>query len=169
MLKKLTKEEVIQYAKSVCLCITDDEIDWILRKINDAIVATNQPVIARGEVTYNELQEIHNKMETLLGKQGAYIDKIYFCPHHPHKGYEGEISELKIDCECRKPKPGMLLKAAEDYNIELSQSWMIGDGENDIKAGKTAGSKTVLVGAGDYGQDVTAANLLEAVESILTV
>lgn len=134
-----------------------------------AIVATNQPVIARGEVTYDELQEIHNKMETLLGRQGAYIDKIYFCPHHPHKGYKGERTELKIDCECRKPKPGMLLKAAEDYNIELSQSWMIGDGVNDIKAGKTAGSKTVLVGTGDYGQDVTAANLLKAVEIILSV
>jgi D,D-heptose 1,7-bisphosphate phosphatase len=85
-----------------------------VRKINSsgylAIVVTNQPVIARGEVTYGQLQEIHNKMETLLGAEGAYLDKIYFCPHHPHKGYEGEVPELKVDCECRKPKPGLLLR-----------------------------------------------------------
>jgi D,D-heptose 1,7-bisphosphate phosphatase len=111
-----------------------------------AIVVTNQPVIARGEVTYKQLREIHNKMETLLGQEGAYIDAIYFCPHHPHKGYEGEISELKLDCDCRKPKPGMLLKAAEDFNIDLSQSWMIGDGESDAKAGNAVGCHTALVG-----------------------
>ena len=113
-----------------------------------AIVITNQPVIARGEVTYEELQEIHNKMETLLGKKGAYLDGIYFCPHHPHKGYEGEIPELKFDCDCRKPKPGMLLKAAEDFNIDLSQSWMIGDSESDIMAGRAAGCKTAFIGDG---------------------
>lgn len=119
-----------------------------IRKINEsgylAIVVTNQPVIARGEVSFEELEEIHNKMETLLGKEGAYLDAIYYCPHHPHKGYEGERPELKIDCDCRKPKPGMLLKAAADFNIDLSRSWMVGDGENDIKAGINAGCKTVL-------------------------
>lgn len=85
-----------------------------IKKINAsgylAIVVTNQPVIARGEVSFEELERIHNKMETLLGKEGAYLDAIYFCPHHPHKGYEGERPELKFDCNCRKPKPGMLLK-----------------------------------------------------------
>lgn len=120
-----------------------------IRKINEsgylAIVVTNQPVIARGEVSYEELDMIHNKMETLLGSEGAYVDAIYYCPHHPHKGYEGEITELKIDCECRKPKPGMLIQASEDYNIDLSQSWMVGDSENDIKAGEAAGCKTELV------------------------
>lgn len=132
-----------------------------------AIVATNQPVIARGEVSLPELQEIHNKMETLLGRQGAYLDAIYYCPHHPHKGYEGEIPELKIDCNCRKPKPGMLLKAAEDFNIDLSQSWMIGDGENDINAGKTVKCKTALISnAKKYGEDITATTLLEAVKKI---
>ena len=128
-----------------------------------AIVVTNQPVIARGEVTYKLLQEIHDKMETLLGAKGAYLDGIYFCPHHPHKGYEGEIPELKIECNCRKPKPGMLLKAAEDFNIDLAQSWMIGDGENDIKAGKAAGCKTVLIGAEDFAQDISVASLQEFV------
>lgn len=124
-----------------------------IRRINSsgylAIVVTNQPVIARGEVSVSELEEIHNKMETLLGNEGAYLDAIYYCPHHPHKGFDGEIAELKIDCECRKPKPGMLLRAANDFNIDLSHSWMIGDSENDILAGKSAGCKTGLIGS-DY-------------------
>lgn len=117
-----------------------------VKKINQsgylAIVISNQPVIARGEVTLEELNEIHNKMETLLGEGGAYLDDIYFCPHHPHKGFDGEIPELKVECECRKPKPGMLLKAAKDYNIDLTQSWMIGDDDNDVLAGANAGCKT---------------------------
>lgn len=132
-----------------------------------AIVVTNQPVIARGEVTVPQLQEIHNKMETLLGAEGAYLDAIYYCPHHPHKGYEGEVPELKIDCDCRKPKPGMLLKAAEEFNIDLSRSWMIGDGENDIKAGKAAGCRTALIGTDDYKQNETAPTLLDAVNDVL--
>lgn len=120
-----------------------------IRKINEsgflAIVITNQPVIARGEVTVEELDEIHKKMETELGKGGAYIDALYYCPHHPDKGFEGEIPELKIDCECRKPKPGLIYKAALDYNIDLSQSYMIGDSKSDIEAGETAGCKSILI------------------------
>lgn len=126
-----------------------DGVAEAVRKINDTgylvIVVTNQPVIARGEVKIDELDEIHNKMETQLGLDGAYLDAIYYCPHHPHKGYEGEIPELKIECECRKPKPGMLLKAASKYNIDLTKSYMVGDGENDIKAGIAAGCKTVFL------------------------
>lgn len=138
-----------------------------IRKINAsgylAVVVTNQPVIARGEITYKELKEIHNKMETLLGLEGAYLDAIYFCPHHPHKGYEGEIPELKIDCECRKPKPGLFIKAAHELNIDLSRSYMVGDGENDIKAGKAAGCNTVLITdeSKDMGQDMTVKSLLD--------
>ena len=116
-----------------------------IKKINQsgylAIVVTNQPVIARGEVTWEELHEIHKKMETLLGKDGAYIDGIYICPHHPVKGFEGERPEYKFDCECRKPKPGLLLQAAQDFNIDLLQSVMIGDSERDIEAGQNAGAK----------------------------
>lgn len=142
-----------------------------IRKINQSdylvIVVTNQPVIARGEVSYGELQEIHNKMETLLGLEGAYLNGIYFCPHHPHKGYEGEIRELKTDCECRKPKPGMLLRAAEDLNIDLKASWMIGDSESDIKAGKSAMCQTALVGSGDFGQEVSGKSLEKIIEFIL--
>ena len=114
-----------------------------------AVVITNQPVIARGEITVSQLQEIHNKMETLLGKDGAYIDALYYCPHHPHKGYEGEIPELKIDCDCRKPKPGLLLRASEDYNIELSSSYMIGDSDSDVEAGKAAGCRSIKIEEGE--------------------
>ena len=142
-----------------------------IKKINQsgylAVIVTNQPVIARGEVTYDGLQEIHNKMETLLGNDGAYLDGIYFCPHHPDSGYEGEIKELKFECECRKPKPGMLFKAAKDLNIDLEQSWMIGDGNNDIQAGKNAGCKTALIGDADYGQDLTVDSLGSFVNKVV--
>ena len=154
-----------------------------IRKINASgylcIVVTNQPVIARGEVTVPELEEIHRKMETLLGLEGAYVDGLYYCPHHPHKGYAGEVPELKIECSCRKPKPGMLLQAAKDYNIDLSRSWMVGDGENDVLAGRNAGCRTALIYDAegdiaalfgttggipaaefpDYGQDMTVKSL----------
>lgn len=104
-----------------------------------AIVVTNQPVIARGEVTWEELNKIHKKMATLLGKEGAYVDGIYICPHHPDKGFEGERPEYKIDCDCRKPKPGLLLQAAKDFNIDMSESYMIGDSHRDVEAGENAG------------------------------
>ena len=110
-----------------------------------AIVVTNQPVIARGEVTFDELNEIHNKLETLLGKDGAYLDAIYYCPHHPHKGYEGEVPELKYDCDCRKPKPGLIFRARDDFNIDLSSSYMIGDSEIDVLCGENAGCMTRLI------------------------
>lgn len=110
------------------------------------IVVTNQPVIARGEMSLEELGEVHKKMETLLGEKGAYVDAIYYCPHHPDKGFEGERPEYKIDCDCRKPKPGMLLKAAREYHIDLAKSWMVGDSLRDIEAGKAAGCQTASVG-----------------------
>lgn len=113
-----------------------------IKKINKsgylAIVVTNQPVIARGDCTWEELQEIHNKMETELGKEGAFVDAIYICPHHKDKGFEGERPEYKFDCDCRKPKPGLLLQAAKEFNIDLSLSVMIGDSDNDVKAGNNA-------------------------------
>lgn len=124
-----------------------------VRKINEsgylAIIVTNQPVIARGEVTVSELQEIHNKLETLLGQEGAYVDGIYYCPHHPHKGYEGEVPELKIDCACRKPKPGLLYQAAKDFHIDLAASYMVGDGDNDVQCGINAGCTPVLLTEGE--------------------
>ena len=104
-----------------------------------AIVVTNQPVIARGDCTFEELQTIHDKMETELGKVGAFVDAIYVCPHHTDKGFEGERPEYKCNCDCRKPKPGLLLKAAKDFNIDLSESYMIGDSHRDVEAGENAG------------------------------
>lgn len=136
-----------------------------VRRINQsgylAIVVTNQPVIARGEVTWEELDEIHRKLETLLGREGAYVDDIFVCPHHPDKGFEGERSEYKIDCGCRKPKPGLLLQAAEKYNVDLAESWMIGDSDSDVKAGEAAGCRTVKLDEGE--------TLLGAVNAILTI
>ena len=116
-----------------------------VKKINKsgylAIVITNQPVIARGDCTFEELAEIHAKMETELGKEGAFIDGLYFCPHHIDKGFPGERPEYKCDCDCRKPKAGLFQMAARDFNVDLSQSYMIGDGERDIEAGENAGCK----------------------------
>lgn len=124
-----------------------ENADAAIKKINDlgflCIVITNQPVIARGECSFETLDLIHKKMETLLGKAGAYIDGLYFCPHHPDKGFSNERIEYKINCECRKPKAGMLFNAAKDYNIDLSKSIMIGDSDSDILSGQNAGCKTV--------------------------
>ncbi len=112
-----------------------------------AIVITNQPVIARGDIDFETLDLIHKKMETELGKKGAYIDGLFFCPHHPDKGYPGERVEYKIECDCRKPKPGMIFEAAKKYNIDLSKSYMAGDDMRDVLAGKNAGCTPVLLRA----------------------
>ena len=109
-----------------------------------AIVVTNQPVIARGDCTFEELQTIHDKMETELGKVGAFVDAIYVCPHHTDKGFEGERPEYKCNCDCRKPKPGLLLQASKDFNIDLSESYMIGDSHRDVEAGENAEVKKCI-------------------------
>lgn len=151
-----------------------DGVSDAIKKINNsgylAIVVSNQPVIARGEVSFEQLDEIHNKMETLLGNEGAYLNAIYFCPHHPDKGFEGERPEFKFDCDCRKPKPGMLLKAAKDFNIDLSQSIMIGDDENDVLAGNAAGCKSFIVGGRPFRSNISAPrykDLKAAIDCIL--
>lgn len=118
-----------------------------------AIVVTNQPVIARGECTVEKLDEIHRKMKTLLGREGAYVDDIFYCPHHPDKGFEGEVPELKIECSCRKPGTGMIEAASQKYNIDIAESWVIGDGTIDIALGKNAGCGTILVKTGAAGED----------------
>ncbi len=121
-----------------------------VKRINEsgflAILITNQPVIARGECTEETLKEIHNKLETLLGEEGAYLDAIYYCPHHPDGGYPGEIPELKIVCDCRKPAPGLILRAVNDFNINLSASYMVGDSWRDIHAAANAGCMPVYLG-----------------------
>lgn len=141
-----------------------------------AICVTNQPVVARGETTFQELKNIHNKMEDLLGKDGAYLDDLFFCPHHPEKGFPGEVPELKIVCDCRKPKIGMLLQAQKRYNIDFSSSWIVGDTKQDVQTGINAGCRTVLLTCGDpnynkkYSDAIptfTAKSLFEAISTIL--
>lgn len=140
-----------------------------------AIVITNQPVIARGECSFEELHNIHNKLKTLLGEKGAFVDDIFYCPHHPDKGFEGEVPELKFDCECRKPKTGMIDEAVEKYNIDLSKSYMVGDSTMDLETARNAGVKSVLVDTGFAGNDgkydrscdIEAKNLFDAVEKII--
>lgn len=156
-----------------------DGVSEAIRMINSSeylcIVVTNQPVIARGECTFAELDEIHKRMETLLGRDGAYIDGLYFCPHHKDKGFPGEVPELKFDCDCRKPKIGMLLKATEDYNIDLNESIVIGDSTLDIKMAENANMKSILVKTGQAGldnkyevrPDEVAEDLLSAVKMII--
>lgn len=118
-----------------------------------AIVITNQPVVARGMCDIEDVEEIHNKMETLLGKEGAYVDAVKFCPHHPDKGYPEENPVYKVPCECRKPKPGMILEVAKQYHIDLAESWMIGDCTIDVQTGVNAGTHTILLQTGEGGND----------------
>ena len=140
-----------------------------------AVVVTNQPVIARGELKESELKVIHNKMDTLLGRQGAYIDRLYYCPHHTDSGFEGEIEALKFDCDCRKPKIGLFTQAKNDLNIVLEKSWVVGDTTRDILAAQNAGMKSILVLTGHAGKDSSyevtpdfvAKDLNEAVELIM--
>lgn len=117
------------------------------------ILVTNQPVVARGMCSVEDVETIHNKLKTLLGREGAYLDDVRFCPHHPDKGYPEENPLYKIPCHCRKPDIGMLEDCAERYHIDLCSSWVVGDTSIDIRTGKNAGAKTVLVQTGCAGTD----------------
>ena len=147
-----------------------------VKTVNDsgylAVVVTNQPVVARGDCTREEVEKMHAKIETLLGQKGAYLDAIYYCPHHPHKGYEGEVAELKIVCECRKPATGLITRAEKELMLDLDKCVIIGDGNADIQTGKNAGIKTVLVRGGVDDEltdspDYTADDIVEAVKFAL--
>lgn len=117
------------------------------------VVVTNQPVVARGECDESGLKVIHNRMEMLLGKDGAYVDRIYYCPHHPHTGFAGERKELKIICKCRKPEIGMLEQAKHDMNIDFSKSWLVGDRASDVQCAHRAGVRSILIQSGKDGRD----------------
>lgn len=136
--------------------LEDGVIDAI-RRINQsgylAILVTNQPVVARGLCQIEDVENIHKKLETLLGQEGVYLDDIRFCPHHPDKGYPEENPAYKIPCRCRKPDIGMIEDCVEKYNIDLGKSWMVGDTTMDIQTGKNAGIRTALVLTGDAGKD----------------
>jgi len=152
-----------------------------LKRLNEslyrAIVITNQPVIARGDCTVAELQGIHNKLETLLGRDGAYLDRILYCPHHPDRGFAGEVAALKIPCQCRKPAIGMIETAQAEWNIDLKQSWMVGDTTADVQTAHNAGVRSILLETGHGGLDArypivadyTLPNLAVAVEFILKI
>lgn len=146
-----------------------------VRRINRsgylAVVITNQPVVAKGWTSAAELARIHDKLETLLGQEGAYLDAIYYCPHHPDGGYPGEIADLKIHCDCRKPAPGLLRRAARDLNIDLTASVFIGDSERDFLCARAADVRAVGVGQSqDFGAvppELHFADLCGAVDALL--
>ena len=138
-------------------------------------VVTNQPVVARGAVTFEGLERIHGRLERLLGREGAYLDAVYACPHHPDRGFPGEVPELKIACECRKPGTALIDRACRRFLIDRATSWLVGDKTCDIEAGRRAGLRTILVRTGYAGQDgqfpcqpdYTAEDLAGAVDWIL--
>jgi len=135
------------------------------------IVVTNQSGVARGIVTEKVLEEIHNRLKQLLAEKGVFLDRIYYCPYHP----EGAVAKYRKESDCRKPNPGMLLTAANEVDIDLSQSWCIGNSSRDIEAGLRAGCKTILVdppshqkqlSPGQPRPDYRAVNIKEAVNII---
>jgi histidinol-phosphate phosphatase family protein len=132
-------------------------VEEAIRRLNNSsyrsIVITNQPVMAHGDCSTSDLRLIHNKMETLLGLKGAYVDSIHYCPHHPDGGFPGEIAELKITCDCRKPNTGMIDEAVAELNISRGRSWLIGDTTTDMLTARNAGLKSILVETGYAGLD----------------
>lgn len=150
-----------------------------LHRLNESeylsICVTNQPVIARNLCDFSELELIHKKLSTELGRKAAYLDGLYFCPHHPDSGYPEERPEYKIQCDCRKPAPGLVQQAAEDFPLDLSSSWVVGDRTADLQLAKNIGAKSILVETGDAGldkkyevlPDYRVSNLAGAVDMIL--
>jgi len=106
------------------------------------IIVSNQPGIAKNKFTMDLFEQMKQKISDELKKQDASIDAEYYCLHHP----EGTNPDYKGVCDCRKPKPGLILQAAKDLDIDLEKSWMIGDGVTDIQAGQAAGCRTILIG-----------------------
>lgn len=119
-----------------------------------AIVITNQSGVARGYYPESDIMKLYDWMNADLAKYGAHLDGIYYCPHHP----TGKVKEYAIDCDCRKPKPGMLFKAQKDHNIDLKSSYLIGDGVRDVECAEAAGVK---------GIRYTGGNLLEFLKGIM--
>ena len=117
------------------------------------VVVTNQSVIARGKCTEADMKLIHQRLQSLIGEQGALIDRIYYCPHYPDQDIPGGRQELKIVCDCRKPKPGLITRAAKEMNIDLNLSWMVGDMISDIEAANRAGIRSILLSKKGNGFD----------------
>lgn len=128
----------------------------ILNSIGKVIVITNQSWVARGKITEEELNTVHKRMVKEFVRKGAWIDAIYYCPHHPetyHQDVPNWARKYRVDCNCRKPKTGLLDQAAKDFSLDLKNCFLIGDGTVDILAGKNAGCKTILVKTGEAGND----------------
>jgi len=138
-----------------------------IKQLNDAaykvILISNQSGVARGYFTEDDLKKFNKHLAEELEKRGAKLDAVYYCPHHK----EGKIEEFAKECGCRKPKPGMLLKASQEHEIDLSSSWMVGNEPKDIEAGKAAGCKTISTGSEKGEADFIAKDLNEAVKIIL--
>lgn len=117
------------------------------------VCVSNQPVLARGDVTEDGMRTINARLDQLLGERHAYLDGLYLCPHHPDKGFPGEVAALKIRCDCRKPATGLIDRAVREMRISRRDSWMIGDTTSDIRAGRDAGLRTILVRTGYAGLD----------------
>ena len=141
-----------------------------------AIVVTNQAGVARGYFPEEMIGTVHDLLNSDLDREGARLDAIYYCPHHPTVGEH----PYRLDCACRKPQPGLILRAAQEFAIDLAQSWMIGDRHSDIELARNAQVKSALVlsgyGRGEWEQqhsqwqyqpDLVSENLLEAVQQIL--
>ncbi len=128
-----------------------------VRRINragiPAICVTNQPDVAKGLMSVGILEQVFAALDTALARDAAYLDAVYYCPHHPERGWPGEVAALKIACSCRKPEPGMLLAAAREHNLDLARSWMIGDRYADVRAAQAAGARAVLIRTGHAGSD----------------
>ena len=120
------------------------------------IIASNQAGIARGYYREEDVVLFSQAVKENLAKEGAYVDAIYYCPHHP----EAKIERYRVDCNCRKPKPGMLTRAEKELNIDLKQSFVVGDKLSDIEAGKRAGCKTIMVKTG-HGVEELKSNLIK--------
>lgn len=123
----------------------EEALSYLQLKGFKLIVISNQSGVARGYFKVEDLDVVSETIRLLLKKSGVYIDAFYYCPHFK----DGTIEEYTKDCDCRKPKPGLILQAAKEYNINLSQSWMIGDILNDVEAGRSAGCKTILIDNGN--------------------
>jgi D-glycero-D-manno-heptose 1,7-bisphosphate phosphatase len=132
--------EFVDHLVSINKVVLRKGISEVIKEFNKLdvlnIVVTNQPMVSKGILGLTDLEQIHNKIETLLGNQRAWLDEIYFCPHHPDRGFQGEIKELKIKCECRKPDVGMLNRAISDYNINRGKCFFIGDSLRDLECAK---------------------------------
>ncbi len=172
-------EEVDQLSKIEDFKIYDF-VPEAVKKINHSdyltILVTNQPMIAKGFLSEKDLEDIHKKLEAELGSKGAKIDAIYYCPHHPKSGFLGEVPELKIKCHCRKPDTGLIEKALQDFNLDLSESILIGDSSMDSKTAENAKINFIGVKTGYACQDGryqinqkfrVYKNLLEAVEKTI--